>query len=86
MLGQRLRQRAVDDLEDADLDDRAPAARRGLARIEERALACLDVDRADDAAILRQQRVGEHLDGEQRVGARVVDVGVERDRHLVGGA
>ena len=55
----------------------------GKLGIEEAAFAHLELDRAHAALGLRLEGVAERLDREHGIGARVVDVGVDRGRHCI---
>ena len=78
-----LREGAAHHLEHPDLVDGAAAARGGVLRVEERSGARPDLDRPVHPFVLGEVWIGEHLDRESRVGARVVDVGVDARFHLV---
>src|SRR5262249_55533277 len=77
---------AIDGVEDADLQDGSSARGGRELGIEEAALAHLKLDRPHSAFGLRLKGVAECLNSEHRIGARVVNVGVERCWHGIGRA
>src|SRR5215468_1490342 len=85
-LRQRLCQRAIDGVEDADLQNRPPTRGGRELGIEEAAFAHLELDRSHAAFGLRLQGIAEGLDGEHRIGTRVVDIGIESGGYAIRGA
>ena len=85
-LRQRLGKRAVDGVEDADLNVRPAAAGGRIFRIEKALAPRHGPDRPLDPIIVRHVHFGKGADAESRVGARVVYVGVDAGLDLIAAA